>query len=71
MPIEAFSASAMTSSLLRAKHNSDIITGTLDTLNSDSKYHGFSVKSMYDFQQDVLRAHYTEQGLGAVLSLSA
>jgi len=71
MAIEAFSSSAATSSMLNALHSRDIITGTLDTLNSDSKYRGFNVKSMYDFQQDVLKAHYTEQGLGAVLSLSA
>ena len=48
----------------------DIVTSTLDTLNSGMYYHPGSKSAQsasYDFQKDVLSAYYTERGLGAVI----
>lgn len=62
---------ATNGSLLKAKIGSDIITGTLDTLNSGMYYHPSGSKSAqsvaYDFQKDVLSSYYTEKGLGAIV----
>ena len=57
----------VSSSLLKDRMNSDIITGTLDTLNSGTYYHKTAQSTLYDFQQDVLSSYYTEKGLGAVI----
>jgi hypothetical protein len=61
--------------LIKSKVNSDIITGTLDTLNSGMYYHPAGAKTAqsasYDFQKDVLSAYYTERGLGAIVTASA
>ena len=58
-------------SLFKDKIGSDIITGTLDTLNSSMHYHPHGGKTaqsaLYDFQKDVLSSYYTEKGLGAVV----
>ena len=53
----------------------EIITRTLDTLNSGVYYHPGAGKSsqsaLYDFQKDVLNSYYTEKGLGAIVYAKA
>ena len=61
--------SVLSSSTLKAQMNSDIITGTLNKLNSGEYYspHKSAQSSLYDFQKDVLSSYYTEKGLGAIV----
>ena len=70
--IASDSTMALNGSLFKAKTDSDIITGTLNTLNSTmygSGSHGSDAMSTsYNFQKDVLSAAYTERGVGAIFN---
>ncbi|MDR2727256.1 MAG: hypothetical protein LBC10_04605 [Deltaproteobacteria bacterium] len=62
---------AASGSLFKTAIDRDIVTNTLDTLNSGAYYRPHGGKSAqsasYDFQKDVLSSYYTEKGLGAIV----